>query len=475
MISITNKKKYELIADKLEEMILSNNMKKEQRLASVNDLCKMFNVAPVTMCNSLELLRDRGLIRSVPRKGNFVKNIPQNKNLHSRETFNYIERCSPVSSIFTPRLKTLSIFLEDYDIPSRKSFWDCVIAEFQIQYPKINIVASADKKKSTKCDVILNSGNDQSQLSCTAEVRKKLFDQINIKDYFPASLSADKQQKHAALPFSISQEMRLWNGELAKKYCPGVIENNPSNVISYIIDNYDYKAPDFPLVASFIHFVPLILISEGIDVYNSTNGILDFSDKRIPEILEFNRCMIEKLYKMTDWDGEFNPEFFWNAFSRGEILALDTFSYALMIIPENTSFEIFAQTSDMERFNCSTSVQSIMGVGKDCEDIDSAINFIKFACGECGQQMLADSKSNIPAMRSVAESEQFLKHCPTNMDSLLQKLYHNDSVLTMMEIFDQNKYFNLEIVFQNYLYGKIELSEAIEQLKQVASAKQNNK
>ncbi len=467
MISISNKKKYELIADKIEEMILEHSMKEGQRLASVNDLCKMFNVAPATMCNSLELLRDRGVIQSIARKGNFIKCLPVlNGGAASAATYRYIERCSPVSSIFSSPLTTLKIYLEDYDIPCRKEFWNGIFSQMQTEIPRLNIVATADKGQISDCDIVLAVREDITNLSADPVICDKLWNKTSSDDYFPAAFqNRDFAKKYAAMPFSVSQEMRLWNCTLAEKYCPGIARDIPQNIISHIINNYDYRADDFPLVASFIHFLPLTLLSEGIDIYNVETGKPDFSDNRIPGIFEFNRFMFEKFMDMASSENEYGSEFFWKSFSNGEILFLDTFSYSLMVLPENPAFEMMVQASDMSRFNCSVSVPCVLGIGKNCRDIDNSIKFIKFACGKAGQAMLAKSRSNIPAMRAVAESSDFLNHCPPNMKSVLQNLNFQNSVLNEMEIFDENKFIKLQALIQDYLYGQLELKETIDILR----------
>jgi hypothetical protein len=207
--------------------------------------------------------------------------------------------------------------------------------------------------------------------------------------------------------------------------------------------------------------MPLTLLSEGIDIYDVETDKLDFSDDRIPEILEFNQYMFQKAMKMTTAENKFDAEFFWRSFSNGEILFLDTFSYSLMVIPENPPFDIMVQASDMSRFNCSASVPRVLGIGKACRELESAMRFIQFACGKTSQTMLAKSRSNIPAMHAVAESDLFLDNCPANMKSVLQNLYFPESVLTGMKIFDETKFMNLQLLIQDFLFGNLSLDKAV--------------
>lgn len=463
MILLKNIKKYEKIAELIEEMIIDSGFKVGDRLPSVNALCELFNVAPATMCNSLEQLRDRGIIKSFPRKGNFISKLPEPEMAIDQETADFLEHCSPVSSIFSPRIKTLKVFIEEYKFPGRKRFWNRLIAGFQSRHRDIQINVCTDPMEASDADVILGTHSSWPDLVTESQEEvDQLQKGVNFSEYFPSALVTSHKDRHFAnLPFAVSQELRLWNCQLAEKYCPDVLTDVPRHIISYIIDNCDYQSPDFPVVGSFIHFFPVILMEEGIDILNRETGQISFDHPRIPDILTFNRCMYQKMLDRPEWTGQFRIDYFWQAFVQGEIMALDTFSYALPIIPEKPSFGIKVQSTTIDHYQSSTAVSQTFGLGISCQDIENAIKFIRFACGRSGQKLLAESRCNIPALRCIAEHKDFLSRCPDNMASVLKDLYHETSVLTEFEIFDQTKYGYLQDFTMDYLEGKKSLSETM--------------
>jgi DNA-binding GntR family transcriptional regulator len=63
---------YQRIVDDLREKITSGAMLAGEQLPSVSRLCEIHSVSRVTVLKALTILRDDGLIVTVPRWGSFV-------------------------------------------------------------------------------------------------------------------------------------------------------------------------------------------------------------------------------------------------------------------------------------------------------------------------------------------------------------------------------------------------------------------
>lgn len=456
-------KKYEMIAEMIESMLLESDFGVGDRLPSVKRLCGLFEVATATMCNSLELLRDRGVIESRPRSGNFVKCLPECAGEFDVDTAGFLEGDSPVSSIFTPRPKRIKALIDECRFPNCRRLWDEIVTAFHVREGGVAVELTTNPDPATDIDVVLGGHRHwPGAISESAEAVEALFEGVEAGDYFPAAwVNPHKNRDFAMLPFAVSQQARLWNVDLVKRFCPELSDGFHKHVIRHIVANHDYQAPDFPIVASFVHFLPLVLMEEGVDVYDPATRATRFDDPRIPEILTFNKRMFEKMER----GGDVNVERLWRAFADGEIMALDTFSYALSVIPENPPFAVKIQTSDLEDPERSISVPQTLGVGVHCQDVATAVAFIQFACGPVGQRILAQSRAKIPARRVAARDERFISRCPDGLSSMLDYLERPCSVLIDYEIFDERKHEDLQDAVSDYLKGARGLSETMKLLK----------
>ena len=246
MIELKNTKKYELIADRIEEMILESGMKTGERLSSVNDLAKLFNVAPATICNSLDLLRDRKIIISMPRKGNFIRKLPVRETEAASDFASYLEACHPFGSIFSQRRKILSVCIDEYRFSFRKQLWDKIFSRFSEVFDGIEFKVIDDKHQADNADILLTSNHQLDDIILDSpDLRQKLFRDCAGGDHYPAALNGLSGNNLAVMPFAISQQMRLLNCGLIEQHCPSLLRDKPERFISYIIDNYDYKSPKF--------------------------------------------------------------------------------------------------------------------------------------------------------------------------------------------------------------------------------------
>ncbi len=468
MIEIRNTKKYELIADRIEEMIIESGMKEGDRLASVSELTRLFNVAPATTCNALDLLRRRRKIVSVPRKGNFIGKIPSRKQEPKSDFASYLEACNPFGAVFSRRSRTISVCMDEYRFSFRKQMWDEIFSLFHRDSEGVEIKVIEDKSQAGNTDIVLTSNhmlNDSVLRS--PDLRRKLFGDFSKEGLYPAALNALSGNDYAVMPFAISQQMRLLNCGLVQRHCPGLLARTPANFISHIIGNYDFKSQKFPPLATFIHFLPLTLTEEGIDIYDARTGRIDFSDGRIPGILEFNRCMVAKLQFLYDGWTELSLGRLWENFLEGRLMAVDTFSYAMPMVAGGRNFKISAQASSMRRLNSSITRIQMLGITKNCRNVEGAAEFIRFACGVEGQSILAKSGCNIPVLRSCAESDAFLGRCPDNMRSNLKELEYGKSLLDI-PIYDVSKFSRINYIAEDYYFGRITLDKALDSLKSMS-------
>jgi DNA-binding transcriptional regulator YhcF (GntR family) len=475
VIELKNTKKYELIANRIEEIILESGMKVGDRLSSVNELTKLFNVAPATTCNSLNLLRDRKIIISMPRKGNFIERLPVRQAEKASDFASYLEGCHPLGSIFTPRRKTLSVCIDEYRFSFRKQLWDKIFSRFSQSCSGIEIKVMGDRNQADAADIVLTSNHllDDSILDSSV-LRKKLFRDCVSGEHYLSALNGLSGNNLAVMPFAISQQMRLLNCNLLERHCPGLLRERPERFITYISDNYDFKSPKFPPLATFIHFLPLTLTEEGAELYDPKTGKIDFSDERIPKVLEFNRCMSEKLQKRYGGWENLSTGRIWEKFLDNKMIAVDSFSYAMPLVSSSKKFKILAQTSSMKRLKCSITVVQMLGITKNCRNVDAAADFTSFACGREGQFILAQSGCNIPVLRHCAESDVFLEKCPENMRENLRELDYEKSLLDF-PVYNISRFHEINDISVDYYSGKITLKKALDSLKNISCNSVNPK
>ncbi len=68
---------YIQVAEELRAAITAGQLKPGDRLPSARDLVQRYRIASMTAQNALRVLRDQGLIYSVPGRGSFVRHRPQ--------------------------------------------------------------------------------------------------------------------------------------------------------------------------------------------------------------------------------------------------------------------------------------------------------------------------------------------------------------------------------------------------------------
>ncbi len=72
-------KKYELVADKIKKYIVANNLQHGDKLSTITDLMKKYQVGKSTILQAITLLTRRGYIYKVQGSGIFVRHSGHNK------------------------------------------------------------------------------------------------------------------------------------------------------------------------------------------------------------------------------------------------------------------------------------------------------------------------------------------------------------------------------------------------------------
>ncbi len=471
-VELQNTKKYEMIADRIEQMIVDSGMKPGDRILSIQKLNRHFGAAPATVCNALELLRERGIIVSIPQKGTFVHRVPEREQarqegMHEEDIVDYLENALPLEPFFLPARKVISFKLKEYTSTPRQKMWDDIIQAFKGHHPEIEVEVGTDIEDRTGCDVVMYTDNlPMKELTDTPELRSLLDAGTLPEDYFPIARASLSGNRRPAKPFAVSQAWRICNRKMMEKHCPGLTEKDYSHLIASVSERFDYSSADFPAMGTFVQFLPLTLTEEGAAWKN--RGKPDFDSSGVREVLEFNRCMIEKIRRYHRHTNELSIYLLWMDFMKNRLMALDSFSYILRLLAESRRDDFVIRPSPASGGGTAVTRVQMLGVMPDSPNAEAAAEFVRFACGPEGQRILAESQCNIPALRSCAESGAFLSGAPEGVGpDLLKPLYNARSLLNEPP-FSNDRYFTLvNAVLSSYYYGKIDTENAVRKLNHI--------
>ena len=85
---------YELVAEQVEEMILSGQLASGDRLPSEAELGEQFSVSRTVVREAIKVLADKGLVRPEPGRGTFVARPDVELLVTSMDTILRIEQCT---------------------------------------------------------------------------------------------------------------------------------------------------------------------------------------------------------------------------------------------------------------------------------------------------------------------------------------------------------------------------------------------
>jgi GntR family transcriptional repressor for pyruvate dehydrogenase complex len=85
---------YELVAEQVEETILSGQLASGDRLPSESELCEQFSVSRTVVREAIKVLTDKGLVRPEPGRGTFVSRPDAEVLVTSMDAILRIEQCT---------------------------------------------------------------------------------------------------------------------------------------------------------------------------------------------------------------------------------------------------------------------------------------------------------------------------------------------------------------------------------------------
>jgi GntR family transcriptional repressor for pyruvate dehydrogenase complex len=85
---------YELVAEQIEEMILSGQIQTGDRLPSESELGSQFSVSRTVVREAIKVLTDKGMVRPEPGRGTFVDRPDSALLVTSMDTIIRVEQCS---------------------------------------------------------------------------------------------------------------------------------------------------------------------------------------------------------------------------------------------------------------------------------------------------------------------------------------------------------------------------------------------
>ncbi len=472
IVELQNTKKYEMIADRIEEMIVDSGMKPGDRILSIQKLNRHFGAAPATVCNALELLRERGVIVSIPQKGTFVHRIPERKTggeegMHEEDIVDYLENALPLEPFFLPARKIVSFKLKEYNSTPRRKMWNEIIRAFRNRHPEIEIEVSAECEERSGCDVLLYTDNmPMEEMTDAPELRAFLDADTLPADYFAIARASLSGNQRPAKPFAVSQAWRITNRKMMEKHCPGLEEKDFRHLITSVSGRFDFQSSEFPAMGTFVQFLPLNLVEEGVG--EAKEGKPDFDSAGVRRVLEFNRCMIEKIRRYHRQANELSIYLLWTDFLKNRLMTLDSFSYILRLLTESRRDDFVIRPSPASGGGLAVTRVQMLGVMPDSPNPEAAAEFVRFACGPAGQRILAESQCNIPALRNCAESELFSSGAPEGVGAGLFRHLENPRSLLNQSLFSNERYFaGVNSVLSSYYYGKIDTESAVRKLNHI--------
>ena len=499
-IEVKNTKKYEKIASQIETMIVTSSMIPGDRLLSIMALAQHFNVAAGTITSALDLLRNRGVVVGNPmRKGFFVgklcersldrtsaadlrsigviTGVPRKAPAKSDDLFWFSEENHPLGRPLPASRKTLSVYLPEYRYANRKAQWDELMDTFRHRGAPTNFRVLVKPEQAAEADILLYSDDPYDRhapdiLSGDGEARRCLRDPVRMEDYFPVAKASLHGNERAALPFAVSQAMRFVNREVWERHCPDLDPGDGAGagLIAAFKERRHHRDPAFPVLGTFISALPLLLLEEGVDIYDFETGAVDFSSPRVLEALEFNRAMVEKLRSRLGDRETLSFDRVWKMFIRGEVMLLDDFSYMLPLLDSESGACRVMPSPAAARWPFAVARTQLLGIGRACREPLRAAEFIRFACGPEGQTRLAERRDNIPALRVCAYSHAFLGSGAGVMEpSLLRELEHPRSLLdqpVLSSVFTNSA----NSIVWEYYAGRAESAATLRRLQELATA-----
>ncbi|MHC4872209.1 MAG: GntR family transcriptional regulator [Planctomycetota bacterium] len=490
--SLQSDKKYETIARQIEEQLREEGLQQGDRLPSVVALSKRFNVAPLTLRNALRVLEEKDILEAVAKKGIFVKQSLADADTsegeissESKNSNSAVDVYSPVSSIFVQTVKELNFYADEWAAPAQRPLWErlCKTIESMLGNVRINMLPSCDAY-----NFIGGSGVQQLPDVFTVSHPKlprfrtagalaslgNLWQSMQPEEqFFRVSLDAlGASEEIDVLPFSVSACLQFVNTKLLN-------DLNSSHNKEYDSEKLfeelikDPSPEKLPLCIPFIHMLTFGMLEAGIPLVDNRNKNYCWDADAVAKVLGFNKHMYSRSKEILS-SRPMRTDLLWDTFFKGDVLFMNTFSYALshfnkqLKFTEQSSaqeslFKVLPSRSTCPGWAPSTSVG--MAVSALSENSDYAKEFIALACGDVGQGILAEEGASIPASIKAARSADFMAHCPAGMDKVLDSFVQSRSMMRHWACLRMPFSERINTLVLPYYDGEVEKEELLKTLK----------
>lgn len=419
-----------------------------------SELCAEFSVSRMTVNKAVKELAAEGLLVRNRPLGTFVN---KNRSKLNPELSAWIEHSTPIDSVFSLRRQVFEINIDECIYDFRLRMWERILSKVESIMPRVKFKINTEPSEADQADLILSSlrYSPSKSISTADNARKAVYDRCPNDNYFAPSWTGAMNHNLAACPFAVSSDIYIWNLKLLRQHFPAFDGQTPIHLIDFVMNNCDWKAESFPPVASFIFYPPIQWATEGIKFYDEKRQRFDLSDGRIRKYLEFNRYMANRTQSICKEKKIMNAISLLNLFNNGQLLAMNTYSSTLSAMRPALDSEYMMHSPSIGKYLAI--VTFYLGIGCNCRRVEAAADIIALICGEAGQKMLAEEYGNIPALRQIAYSPEFLNNSPHNMRSVLQTIDQSESLLDKYPFLIIEQPF-FEDFFQ-YILGEIDFDE----------------
>lgn len=444
-----------------------------QRIASLGvgsrfpteaELCAEFSVSRMTVHKVVKRLAGEGLLVRNRRRGTFVQAPPVEPvqpaggcAVGVKEMSSWLERGNPMRSVFALRTRNFVIHIEECVFSHRRRMWEEILAEVERLSPRVKMTISTRADEAEHADLVLfslRSGPVQNIATDPVAVQA-VRERCPRQDYFSAAWTGAENRHLAACPFAVSTDLYVWNLPLLQRHCPAFDGSCPSSMIDFVMRHGDWQADDFPPVASFMFYPPIQWLTEAVNDYGSDPRVFNLEHPQIRRYLQFNRHMAERIQAFCGAETLMNAGALWKLFNSGRLLAINTYSATLAVMPPQRQEQYMVHTPLAGKH--AVIVPVYLGLGRAGRQPEEAADLIRLICGSTGQNILVSHYGNIPALRQAAYAPAFLDNSPMHMLQVLQNLDASESLMDRYPfLLVEQPHFDQ---FARYMLGDIDLAE----------------
>jgi DNA-binding transcriptional regulator YhcF (GntR family) len=427
------------------------------------ELCNEFAVSRMTVYKVVKQLADEGLLSRHRRRGTYVRSVsakaPQSaKNaLLIKDMKPWLERGNPIRTVFAAHTYNFLIYIDECSAPHRRRMWEEILTQVEERATGVKFTITTRASDASYADLALfclRFGAIE-HIADDPQSVQAIKAHCPHKNYFASAWHEVEKLNFACCPFAVSTNLYVWNLPLLQHHFPDFSEACPTRVVDFIQRHKAWDSKDFPPIASFMFYPPIQWMTEGLDFSLGTKGTFDLDNEELRRHLLFNRHMLKQAQALCGGKASLDALMMWKLFNSGSLLAINTFSSTLSIMPPRRKEQYVVCSPKIE--DCVVIVPVYLGIGRACRNPEKAAELIGLICGTSGQSCLVRHYGNIPALRQAAYSPEFLDNSPLHMRQVLQCLDKGKPVMEQHPFLlkEQPHYEN----FARYMLGEIDLSE----------------